>query len=107
MARGRRPRRPREPHAPAVALLRARVEPGRERVGVPAAEQARPSRLAGLRGDRRDLLRGLELARGGARPARPDYSPRVGENGHQFKAFVFFGMFGFALAGDGQWLVWG
>ena len=32
-----------------------RVEPGRERVGVPAAEQARPSRLAGLRGDRRDL----------------------------------------------------
>ena len=77
LARGRRPRRPREPHPPAAALLRARVEPGRERVGVPAAEQARPSRLAGLRGHRRDLLRRLELAAGGARPARLDHPPRA------------------------------
>ena len=34
------------------------------------------TRLAGLRGHRRDLLRGLELAAGGARPARLDHPPR-------------------------------
>ena len=71
-----------------LPLLQPRVEPGRERVGVPAAEQARPSRLAGLRGDRRDLLRGLELAGGGARPARLDHPPRVGETGHQLRPLV-------------------
>src|SRR5205085_11042990 len=75
-------------HAPAAALLRARVEPGRERVGVPAAEQAQPSRLAGLRRDRRDLPRRLELAGGGARPARLDHPPRVGETGHQLRPLV-------------------
>ena len=61
VARGRRPRRPREPHPPAAAALQPRVEPGRERVGVPAPEQARPARLARLRGHRRHLLRRLEL----------------------------------------------
>src|SRR4051794_12834463 len=63
-------------------------EPGRERVGVPAAEQARPSRLAGLRGDRRDLLRGLELAGGGARPPGLDHPPRVGQSGQQLGPLV-------------------
>src|SRR4051812_25713819 len=44
--------------------------------------------LARLRGDRRDLLRGLELAGGGARPARLDHPPRVGETGHQLRPLV-------------------
>src|SRR4051794_29287154 len=88
MARGRRPRRPREHHAPAVALLLARVEPGRERVGVPAAEQARPARLARLRRDRRHLLRRLELAAGDARPPRLNHPPRVGQSGQQLRPLV-------------------
>ena len=71
-----------------LPVLRARVEPGRERLGVPAPEQAQPSRLGELRRHRRDLLRGVELARGGARPARLDHPPRVGESGHQLGPLV-------------------
>src|SRR5690348_17249309 len=88
LARRRRPYRPREPHAAAAALLRARVEPGRERLGVPAPEQDQPSRPGELRRHRRDLLRGVELARGGARPPRLDHPPRVGEIGHQLGLLV-------------------
>ena len=46
LARGGRPRRPREPHPATAAVLLAEFEPGRERLGVPAPEQAQPSRLA-------------------------------------------------------------
>jgi hypothetical protein len=88
LAHGRRPRRPREPHPPAAAALQPRAEPGRERLGVPAPEQARPAGLARLRRDRRDLLRGLELARGGARPPRLDHPPRVGQSGQQLGPLV-------------------
>ena len=42
----------------------------------------------GLRRHRRDLLRGVELARGGARPARLDHPPRVGQSGHQLRPLV-------------------
>ena len=49
----RGPRRPREPRPVAAAALQPRVEPGREHLGVPAPEQAQPSRLAGLRGTSR------------------------------------------------------
>ena len=41
-----------------------------------------------LRRHRRDLLRGVELARGGARPARLDHPPRVGQSGHQLGPLV-------------------
>src|SRR4051812_44972714 len=90
MARGRAPVRPREPHPPAAATLQPGAEPGRERLGVPAPEQARPAGLARLRRDRRDLLRGLELARGGARPARLHHPPRVGQSGQQLGPLVLY-----------------
>ena len=49
------------------------------------------ARLGGVRRDRRDLLRGLELARGGARPSRLDHPPRVGQSGQQLRPLVLLG----------------
>ncbi|CAA9270947.1 MAG: hypothetical protein AVDCRST_MAG04-3079, partial [uncultured Acetobacteraceae bacterium] len=53
--------------APAAALC-AGVEPGRERLGIPAPELAQPPRVGELRGHRRGLLRCME---------RPDAQPRA------------------------------
>src|SRR4051812_15275521 len=55
---------------------------------VPTDRKLRPAGLAGPRGHRRDLLRRLELARGGARPARLDPPPRVGQSGQQLGPLV-------------------
>src|SRR5205823_9481984 len=76
-----------------------RAEPGREPLGVPAAEQARPAGLARLRRDRRHLLRRLELARGGARPARLDHPPRVGQSGQQLGPLVLDAIRALQVAG--------